>query len=201
MILTFFMLNRVDYSEDVHPKRSLSDFPRQVGEWSGKEDFFEESVYSALGVDDSFLGHYRTPGGRYIQLYIGYHQSQREGDLIHSPKNCMPGGGWNITRSKLTEVKAEDKSPGNIKVVHMDLENGPDKQMVLYWYHSRGRIINSEYLQKIYLVLDAITRQRTDGSFIRLIAPVSDGDEERTLKDLKKFARLILPILDDFIPA
>ena len=92
MILTFFLLQYLSHGEDIHPNKPLSDFPRQISEWTGQEDHFDESIYTALGVDDSFLGHYRTPDGRYIQLYIGFHQSQREGDLIHSPKNCMPGG-------------------------------------------------------------------------------------------------------------
>ena len=74
-------------------------------------------IYDKLGVDDSFLANYHTPDGRYVQLYVGYYQSQREGDLIHSPKNCMPGAGWNITDTSLEELVIPNANPVKIKVI------------------------------------------------------------------------------------
>ena len=201
MIATFFFLQHLSHVEDIHPNKPLSNFPKQIGEWTGQEDHFEDSIYTALGVDDSFYCHYRTPDGRYVQLYIGFHQSQTEGDLIHSPKNCMPGGGWNITQTDLVEIPMQNDGNKKNKVIKMNLENGPNKQIVLYWYQSRGRVIHSEYTEKIYLVIDSITRNRTDGTFIRLIAPVTDNNEEMALKDLKQFAEMLFPILDEFIPS
>ena len=133
-------------------------------------------------------------------LYIGFHQSQREGDLIHSPKNCMPGGGWNIVDTSIVDLNVPSHQPKSVKVIRLMLQNGLRKQMVLYWYHSRGRVIHSEYHQKIYLVIDSITRRRTDGSFVRLISPVT-SDEKQTLEVLKDFAVQLLPLLDDYIPS
>ena len=201
MIFTAVFHNFLAHSEDVHPNKPLTTFPKQIGKWKGIEQRFDEKVYSVLGVDDSYLATYQAPGGRQVQLYIGFYQSQREGDLIHSPKNCMPGSGWNIVDSSTVELAVPDTSYNKIKTIRFKLSNGVYEQAVLYWFQSRGRIISSEYLQKIYLVIDSITRQRTDGSFVRLIAPIQNGDEEKTLSYLKEFAQDIFPILTEYIPS
>lgn len=200
MILTMVSLNYLSHAEDVHPNKPFATFPKQIGPWMGTEARFSQNIYDVLGVDDSFLGNYRTSDGRQVQLYIGYYQSQKEGDLIHSPKNCMPGAGWNITQSSIEEVTIPDFKSGKIKIIKLLLQNGRRKQLVLYWFHSRGRIISSEYMQKLYLVIDSITKHRTDGSFVRLIAPVAN-DEEKTLNTLKDFTAQVMPILNEYIPS
>ncbi len=133
-----------------------------------------------------------------VNLYVGFYQSQKEGDIIHSPKNCMPGAGWNIIDTSIESVQIDHGK--SVKVIRLLLEKGTEKQLVLYWFQSRGRIISSEYAQKIWLVVDSITRQRTDGSFVRLISTVK-GNEKRTLNRLKDFANIIFPILNEYIPS
>ena len=195
------LLNYLNHTEYIHPNKPLSTFPTQIGEWSGEEYCLEEKIYKVLGVDDSFLGNYRTSDGRQVQLNIGFYQSQREGDLIHSPKNCMPGNGWNIVHTSLEEITIPRGNPGKYKVIKLILEKGAQKQVVIYWYQSRGRIINSEYMQKIYLVVDSIARHRTDGSFVRLITSVTHGEEDMGLNVLKDFAVKLIPILYEYIPS
>ncbi len=201
MILAMVCLTYMGHGENIHPNKPFSTFPKTIGEWVGKEARFDESIYEILGVDDSFLGNYMAPDGSQIQLYVGFYQSQREGDLIHSPKHCMPGAGWNITRISLEEMSTPNINPGKIKAIKLLLEKGSQKQIVLYWFQSRGRFISSEYMQKIYLVIDAITRNRTDGALVRLIAPVVNGNEDGSLKNLEDFTKLLMPILQDYIPS
>ena len=99
MILTMVCLNYISHGEDTKPNKSFSTFPKQIGNWIGKEKHFDQKIYDILGVDDSFLCNYYAPDGRQIEIYVGFYQSQREGDLIHSPKNCMPGAGWNFLKA------------------------------------------------------------------------------------------------------
>lgn len=200
MLFTLIFLRYINHSEEIQTNKPFSTFPKEIGEWDGTEGRFDQDVYDALGVDDSFLGHYRTSDNRYVQLYIGFYQSQREGELIHSPKNCMPGGGWNITDTSIVALDIPGNVPSKIDVIRLDLSNGREKQVVLYWYQSRGRFVASEYWEKIYLVIDSITKRRTDGSFVRLIAPVINNDEEKVLKDLKDFASQLIPVLQEYLP-
>jgi EpsI family protein len=200
MLFTLIFLRYINHSEEIQPNKPFSTFPKEIGEWEGTEGRFDQDVYDMLGVDDSFLGHYRTPDNRYVQLYIGFYQSQKEGAGIHSPKNCMPGGGWNITNTSIVKLDIPGNVPSKIDVIRLDLSNGREKQVVLYWYQSNGRYIASEYWQKIYLVIDSITKRRTDGSFVRLIAPVINENEEKALADLKDFASQLVPVLQEYLP-
>ena len=200
IISTFIYLSVMSHGDSLPPKKEFSTFPKQIGTWVGKESFFEQKIYDKLGVDDSVLVNYWSPDGNEVNLYIGYYQSQREGDLIHSPKHCMPGSGWNITDTSLEEIIIPGNKAKKIKAIKLILEKGINKQVVLYWFQSRGRYIGSEYWQKIYLVWDAIFKNRTDGSFVRLIAPVNSNGVESATDYLKSFAVAIIPVLNEYIP-
>lgn len=201
MLLTMLCLVYISHSENIHPNKPFASFPKQIGEWVGKEERFDQEIYALLGVDDSFLCNYKTREGGQANLYVGFYQSQREGETIHSPKHCMPGAGWNIVDTSSEELTIPERNPAKIRVAKLTLEKGSQRQLVLYWYQSRGRIIRSEYMQKVYLVVDSIGKRRTDGSFVRLIAPADKGDEAKAIKDLMEFARLVIPILGEYLPS
>lgn len=188
------------HGEPVLPRKPFSEFPKTIGSWTGSEEFFDKEIYDILGLDDSVLVSYRNPRGENIQLYVGFYQNQREGELIHSPKNCMPGAGWNITRTTLEPLSIPAPDSRQIKIIKLILEKGIQKQVVLYWFQSRGRFIASEYWQKIFLVYDAIFKNRTDGSFVRLIAPAGYSGEAEATQVLKEFAVKLIPILEGYIP-
>jgi len=200
MFFTGLLVRGVNLTEATPPKKPFDAFPMEIGEWTGEKGRFDERIYDALGVDDSILGSYRSSRGDVVQLYVGYYHSQKKGDLIHSPKNCMPGSGWNITNYSIEEVGG-NQTEDTFKAIKLLIENGGEQQVVLYWFQSRGRIISSEYMQKIYLVVDSIFKRRTDGSFVRLISPVHNGDLETTTQKMKAFAHELAPYLHAYIPS
>ena len=188
----------LSHSERIKPNRPFSQFPLEIGPWRGVTSQMDEQVYNILGVEDYIMANFSKNTGQRVNLYVGFYQSQSKGDLIHSPKNCMPGAGWNIAQSSVMPIDLP-KSGKTIKIAKLLLANGGQKQVVYYWFQSRGRIINSEYMQKIWLVVDSITKNRTDGSFVRLIAPVIK-DETAAEVLLTQFADDIFPTLNQFIP-
>jgi len=201
MISTMICVHYMSYSEDVKLNKPFPTFPKKIGEWTGKEEHFDQAVYDVLGVSDSYLADYFNHEGSNVQLYIGYYKSQKEGQQIHSPKNCMPGSGWNITETSLEDITLKGDVSKKIKVIKLLLEKDRQKQVVLYWYQSNGRFISSEYAQRIYMVVDSVTKHRSDGSFIRLISPVINNDEEMAVKHLKDFTSELIPILKEYIPS
>lgn len=201
MLMTMGSLNYLSHIEDIPLNKPFSIFPKQIGEWTGKEEHFDQKIYDKLGVDDSILCNYRVPDGRQVELYIGFYRNQREGGLIHSPKNCMPGAGWNFTKTGKTLLSVGANQGQHITVNNILLEKGHEKIVMFYWYQGRGRFVTSEYVQKIYLVIDSITKHRTDEAFVRLLSPVTSGTEEETVKFLNDFARLLLPLLHEYIPS
>ena len=90
---------------------------------------------------------------------------------------------------------------GLIKVNSLIIQKGLDKQLVLYWYQDRGRIITSEYWAKIYMVWDSMFKNRTDGAFVRLTVPFVGDDGEAVLKHGKAFAEQIFPLLWEYLPS
>ena len=200
MVSTGFYIFFISHGEAVPLRKTFSIFPKKIDGWIGREEFFDEKIYKILGVDDSILISYHNSDGKNVQLYTGYYHSQREGDIIHSPKNCMPGSGWNIIETSFENLTISGDTHKRIRVIKLILEKGISKQVALYWFQSRGRFISSEYWQKIYLVWDAIFKNRTDGSFVRLIAPIQNEDVELTSGYLKLFAENMIPILGEYLP-
>ena len=113
-----------------------------------------------------------------VGLYVGYHDSQRQGDTIHSPLNCLPGAGWQPLEQGRITVSVRDHGtarPAPIEVNRVVIGKGLDRQLVLYWYQSHRRVVASEYWGKVYTVLDAMRYNRTDAAMVRVITPVRDG--------------------------
>ncbi len=200
MLCTLCFILFFSQGEAVPLKQALDSFPKTIGEWNGREAFFDAEIYEVLGVDDSALINYQDAGSNFIQLYVGYYDSQREGDLIHSPKNCMPGSGWEITETSLVKINIPSVENRNINAIKLRIEKGPHHQVVLYWFQSRGRFISSEYSKKIYLLLDMALKGRSDGAFVRLIAPIGPDGEAYTTDYLKTFSGDLIPVLEEYLP-
>ena len=94
-----------------------------------------------------------------VGLYAGYYRSQRQGDTIHSPQNCLPGAGWRPVSSATINLTSPG---GSVPVNQYVIQKGLDQQVVLYWYQGRGRVVANEYANKALLMWDAATLQRTN---------------------------------------
>lgn len=187
---------------DVPIKKPLSTFPHEIGDWRWIDQAsVDDAAIKKLGLDDYIQYDYSRANGDSLNLYVSYFTRTGSGGKgYHSPKNCMPGSGWDVVDSKPLELIITGSKPFVAKISIMVMQKGADKQIVFYWYQCRGRIIHSEYLDKIYLVLDSMFKQRSDGAFIRIIAPVSDGQQAKPVEYLKDFTSHLIPVLDEYLP-
>ena len=196
---------RANRAEEVPLRMSFSLFPMQLGEWQGvQRPPFTDRVLEVLGLDDYLTRYYYNAKRETVDLYIGYWQSQQQGGAIHSPQNCLPGSGWEPVSQGILSFP-DPRTPGapQLQVNRYVIRKGAERQLVLYWYQSRGRIVGSEYWSKIYLVLDAARYNRTDAALVRLVVPVGDGSPEaeaRAESQAIGFANAILPQLGAFLP-
>jgi EpsI family protein len=190
-------LHVMSHGERVPPRRELTTFPMIFGSWSGSDLPIDADTLKVAAVDDHLSRVYVSPQGASVAVYVGYYKSQRTGQLIHSPKNCLPGSGWEPIRSERINLISADgaQSPVNLYVI----ENGLRRDLVLYWYQSHGRIIASEYWAKIYMVLDAISMNRTDAALVRVSTPI-DHDESASLERAQIFATQLLNHIDQYLP-
>jgi EpsI family protein len=197
LVGAFVLLHSVSHGETVVPHQPLRDLPYSLDNWTGTEQPFEARIIQAVGVSDYTNRVYSSQQGGFAQLYIGYYASQRTGDTIHSPKNCLPGAGWDPIQSGYATIPI---SGGRLIVVNeYVIQQGLDKMLVFYWYQDRGRVIASEYSAKLWMVADAISRNRTDGALVRLITPLHD-DEVNARARLVSFTQILFPHLESVIP-
>jgi EpsI family protein len=153
-----------------------------------------------LGVDDYIQYNYIRSDGRRINLYVGYYDVVGMGKGYHSPKNCIPGGGWGIDRIVGRKLDSSGYDSDVKTISEMIIRRGNEYQVVFYWYQNRGRIIASEYWEKIYQVLDALLLGRRDGTFVRVMASVPGDDIEITQADLQEFSAKVMVQLKEYLP-
>jgi EpsI family protein len=156
-------------------------------------------VLDVLGVDDYVNRTYVSDTGL-VGLYIGYYESQRNGDTIHSPMNCLPGAGWlPMSVSSVSIPVSNREAP--IAVKRVLIQKGLDKQVVYYWYHSHGRVIGNEYWSKVYMVYDAVRLNRSDAALVRVVSPVGQsGDENRADQTAVDFVKALFTQIDEHLP-
>lgn len=185
-------------------RTEFATFPMTIGPWKAIVDPpMDEDVLKVLGVDDYLSRIYYQSNGAAVGLYMGFYGSQRQGDTIHSPLNCLPGAGWEPVSQGRLRVANADGRGRDITINRYIVQKGLDRQLVLYWYQSHGRVVASEYTSKLYLIHDAIRLNRTDGSLVRVIAPIKIGaaDDGAAAERLaEEFVRVIFPMLPAYLP-
>ena len=185
--------------EAVPIRKSFDTFPSRIATWQERQsNNLDLEVVNLLKVNDYVMRRYSNPDGRTLWLYIGYWSSQRKGAQIHSPRNCLPGGGWEpIEASRLVVPLPGGHAP--IEVNRYLIQKDRDQQVVLYWYQSQGKAVAGELDAKIQMVRSAITRNRTDGALVRVSAPVRGGVAETT-DGLVRYVQALYPLLAEYLP-
>ena len=199
LLVAAVFLHARSRKELIPQRQPLAVFPHQLDSWRGSDYTIPQDQLVVLGPGDFLLRDYRNAPQPPIGLFIAYFPSQRAGDTIHSPKNCLPGAGWAPVDSKRMQVSLPGRHnfPANRYVI----AKGADRQLVLYWYLAHDRAVASEYWAKYYLVADSIKMNRSDGSLIRLSTPIVYGESPEQAQDrLLAFSGLVVPRLDAYIP-
>ena len=191
----------LSHGESTPPAKPLSEFPHQVAGYSEIIQWpLDKDTLDVLKVTDYTNRGYWEPtlGRNLVTLFIAYFRSQKTGATIHSPKNCLPGAGWNPVQSSVYQMQLADgrKVPINLYV----LRKGLDEQLVLYWYQAHGRIVASEFWGKFYLVKDALLLNRTDAALVRITVPIVHDDTEQAQTRAVTFAKQITSDVDQIIP-
>ena len=181
-------------------RRQLKEFPTQLDSWQrvGADEVLDQQTADVLRADDFLSRVYQRSDGRYASFYVGYFATQRTGATYHSPLNCLPGSGWTLNDPATIQIKPADGS-APFEANRYIVQNGDEKQMLIYWYQGRGRKVASEYWGKIYTVLDSVRRRRSDGAIVRVMVPVGKS-EQAALDAAATFAGQVAPVLPGFVP-
>ena len=188
--------------EEVPPERAIFvDFPMNLEGWQGTSLTLEKKIIDTLRFDDYLLADYRSDDRQPVNLYAAYYRSQRKGQSAHSPQSCLPGGGWEISSLNGMDLSPDAGMARSLHVNRALIQKGGQKQIVLYWFKQRERIITNEYLVKLFLLWDGLSRGRTDGALVRIASAVGPGETEDTVDQrLRRFVSTIEPELTRYVP-
>ncbi|HZY64214.1 MAG TPA: EpsI family protein [Edaphobacter sp.] len=212
LAVTAFVLYSRGDSDRVVPSEPLSQMPEQIGQWTGQDLPIGEDILAVLGKGEFLNRVYTssqpihvsqmgpsTGSNLPIGLFIGYFPSQRTGQSIHSPQNCLPGAGWTFDSHRYVTLKDVDGK--NFRVGEYLISNGESRQFVIYWYQAHGRSIPNEYVARAYMVADAIRMDRTDGALVRVITQIAPTETVADARNrVVRFTGLMMPMLSRFIP-
>jgi EpsI family protein len=185
--------------EAVPIRKSLDSFPATLGEWQGRGGtVFGTQILDKLKLTDYVMRNYVDTAGRGLNLYIGYWDTQRKGATIHSPKNCLPGAGWEPVEASLLTIPLRPPHPPLIVNRYL-IQKEREQQVVLYWYHAQGQAIAGEVPARIAMVKSALVHNRTDGAIIRVMSPTY-GSARETSERLGAYVQAMYPVLGEYLP-
>lgn len=164
----------------------LAQVPQNLHGWRSMGDMALPDATEAVLRATSYLqrGYHRNTDA--LELFIAYYAVQRPGESLHSPKNCLPGSGWELW--DYTEVPIQTAN-GPVKVNRYSIRNGMTQKQVLYWYQAGDKVIAGEYGAKLDLIWRSLTTGHTAAAIVRLVA--DDNNEAR--KNAEMFASDIIP--------
>jgi len=190
----FYSASRGEKPLDAAP---LAALPTTSGAWvTAQESEIDPDTREVLKADDTLQRWYVSPEGG-ASLFVAFFKSQRSGQSPHSPKNCLPGSGWQPSESSTIDIPT---SAGTIRVNHYVVAKGDNQSLVLYWYQSHGRVIADEFAAKFYLVADSIREHRSDTALVRIVVPIPPGKNAQAEKIGTDFAKTIYPVVLNYLP-
>lgn len=187
--------------ELVRPAAPLSAFPPILNQWRLVQDApVEKEVQDILKADDLLSRRYVNPAALTdAYLFIAYFKTQRYGQAPHSPKNCLPGSGFEPIDDSRIPIQVPGRADP-IVVNKFVTARGDEKSVTLYWYQSRDRVIASEYWAKFWLVADAIRYRRSDTALVKIVVPVSNNRVDIAAQSGIAFAQAMFPSLLTQLP-
>lgn len=156
----------------------LARVPATVDGWRSREIPVAPEVERTLGADAYLFREYRRAGGGSVSLFVAYFSDQKVGAQIHSPRNCLPGGGWSILR---TERPGFPLSGAERTVAQLTLDRDGLRQQAVYWFHTRSGRLVGEYALKLDLVRNSLRGRPTDAAFVRYMAAGENSPDLREL--------------------
>jgi EpsI family protein len=180
-------------------EKSLELFPARIENWQMVRDFpVEPEIREQLKADDILNRAYTEGQSGALDLFVAYFKTQRTGQSPHSPKNCLPGSGWEPEATGFLDIPIPGRDP--IRINRYVVSHGDKRSVVLYWYQSQRRVIASEFAAKFWLVMDSIRYHRSDTALVRVTVPVWRDDVEGATRRGVTFAQSMFPALKSYLP-
>lgn len=198
LVATFGVRTWLSATPRTASHRQLSDFPQNLGEYRMiASQSIDSDIQAVLKADDYMIRSYEAPDGKRAEIFVAYYAVQKAGESMHSPKNCLPGSGWQPTLNDRVIVTGPN---GPVEVNRYIVEKGTSRSLILYWYHSGNRIYASEYWGKAYLIADSARTGQRDGAIARIVLALpKDSSVNAVTLEAAKLAGILQTDIRPFV--
>lgn len=183
----------------VSPDRpsDFSKIPMDAGGWVGQEFPLSDFTLDILKATNTSSRIYRDSDRNVTTLFVGYFEDQKYGSQIHSPRHCLPGGGWGLLEMHPAEIEINGSV---LSVNRVLIGNKKKRQVVYYWFRTRSGVLNNEYMLKFDLMANSLQFRPTDAALIRVVAEAPNGDESSADAILKNFLSTFHESIENSLP-
>jgi EpsI family protein len=187
-------------SQQALPLRApLSQLPTRYEGYDGRNEVITPDEQRVAGMSSYLLRSFSRDSATAFTVYVGYYERQVQGKTIHSPKNCLPGAGWEAVASG-EQVLATSFGP--VRVNRYLLVNKQQRALVYYWYQGRGRVESNEYRVKLQLLRDSALRGRSDEALVRVVVPLRSADADAAAGELgARVSADLIPRVAEVLPS
>lgn len=195
-------LHKLPTTQTIPDRLSFHNFPLEIDGWQGRREYLSKDILDELWSDDYVKITFSRPDrpGQNIFLFIPYYGYQATRHTAHAPQSCLLGSGWMLSETQDRGVKINDAKTINMRT--MLLQKGKSNLVAGYFFMGRGRVVVSPWLNKFYLLWDAMSQRRTDGALVRVEMVVADNRiDQAKYQDLDNFIVKLWTILPPYIPA
>ena len=214
LLLQAALFYTVSHGDSRPLSQPLQSFPERLPGWQMiSQGIIEKETLDVLRADDVLSRFYARSQQDINQLeraqkealvmtseelFVAYFSTQQNGQSPHSPKNCLPGSGWEPVDTG--EIVIPIAGLGDIQINKYVIAKGEHQSLVLYWYQSHGRVVANEFAAKFYLVADSLRYHRSDTALVRVVAPVMHDDLAGALDGAISFVQAVFPAVYHFLP-
>lgn len=199
LVLGGLGLTRVQGQREMPLAHPLDSLPTALLGYEAEDVPISPAEQRVAGMDDYVLRLFTAPDSSLgFSLYVGYYRAQHQGRTIHSPKNCLPGAGWEPLSADDVQVWHAGRGD-SIRVNRYELANGPRLALVYYWYQGRGRVAWNEYAVKWELLRDKARWGRSEEALVRIVVPV-EGSVALADSIAQAVAEQVLPAVERALP-
>ncbi|MEO8199307.1 MAG: exosortase C-terminal domain/associated protein EpsI [Gemmatimonadota bacterium] len=182
----------IDRQQELPLAAPLATLPAVMVGYHGIDLTVSKEEQRVAGMTNYSLRSFAQDSTEAFSTYVGYYDHQTQGKSIHSPKNCLPGSGWEALRQSEISVKTPQRTE---RVNRYLLQNGQDRALVFYWYQGRGRVEPNEYRVKWELLRDSAISGRSEEALVRIVVRL------RPTMDENQAAALASRVAGELIPA
>jgi EpsI family protein len=180
--------------------RSFMDLAETFHGWHASEGVLDDTTLSTLRLTDYWYANYdRERSEPPVNFYVAYYEAQGIGTSIHSPDNCIPGGGWQVLSKSIETIALADGR--RLSFTRMKIQKDDAVEIVYYWFDERGRNLTEQFEAKFYLLIDSFLMHRTDGALIRVMTALKAGEQDASADErLAEFVVGIYPKVKAVLP-